>query len=212
VTARSAVFAAFSALAGCYSFTVAGRARTVSRHHLELFAAPGVSGIAVGDGADPNVRPRLSVGARYGVSDDVELDARAGDSGGSVATRVQLVRAPDGALGLDLLVAPGLQYTIPDKLALELPIVAGLALPNGDELIVAPRVADQFRFGVAGLGHPAQFTFVGASLGYAWQLRPHVALVPEVGVLENVYSEPGFSSFTSAGPALEAIVAVLWDR
>ena len=28
--------------------------------------------------------------------------------------------------------------------------------------------------------------------------------VPELGVLENVYSEPG--------PALEAIVAVLWDR
>jgi hypothetical protein len=212
VTARWFRALALFALAGCYSFTVAGRARTVARGHLELFAAPGASGIAVSDGADPNLRPRLSVGVRYGATDSLELDARAGDSGGSLATRVQLLRAPDGQLGLDLLVAPGLQYTIPDKLAIELPIVAGLALPNGDEVILAPRVADQFRFGVAGLGHPAQFTFVGASVGYAWQFRPHVALVPELGVLENVYSEPGFGSLTSAGPALEAIVAVLWDR
>ena len=80
-------------VAGCYSFTVACRARTVTRGHLELFAAPGVSGIAVVD-ADPNLRPRLSIGARYGVTDAVELDARVGDSGGSIATRVQLVRAP----------------------------------------------------------------------------------------------------------------------
>jgi hypothetical protein len=208
VTAR---IAALLTLGGCYSFTVAGRARTVARDHLELFAAPGASGIAVVD-ADPNLRPRLSVGIRYGLTDTLELDARAGDSGGSIGTRVQLVRAPSGHIGLDLLVAPGLQYTIPDKLAIELPIVAGLALPSGDEIIFAPRVADQFRFGVAGIGHPAQFTFVGASVGYAWQLRRCVALVPEVGVLENVYSEPGFGSLTSAGPALEAIVAVLWDR
>ena len=199
------------ALTGCYSFTVAGRARTVARHHLELFAAPGASGVAVLH-ASADLNARISVGGRYGVTDSVDVDARAGDSGATLGARIQLVRAPSDRIGLDLLVAPDVQYTLTDKLALELPIVGGLALPSGDEVIFAPRFADQFRFGVAGLGHPAQFAFVGASIGYAWQVRRCVALVPEVGVVENVYSEPGFGSLTSAGPALEAIVAVLWDR
>jgi hypothetical protein len=196
---------------GCYSFTTAGRARTVMRGELELFAAPGVSGIAVAN-ADPNVRPRASFGARYGATDRLELGARVGDSGGSIAARVQLVRAPQGSTGFDLLVAPGLQYTLTDKLAFELPVVAGLALPSGDEVIASARFADQLRFGVAGLGHPAQFAFVGASVGYARQVSRRVAIVPEVGVLANVYSEPGFGSLTSGGPALEAVVAILWDR
>jgi hypothetical protein len=196
------------ALTGCYSFTVAGRARTVDRGHLELFAAPGLSGIAVVH-ADTDINARITVGARYGASDSFELEARAGDSGAAIASRIQLVRAPRDRVAFELLVAPGLQYTLTNKLAFELPVVAGLALPSGDELVFAPRFVEQLELG---LGHPAQFAFAGASIGYAWQVRAHVAVMPELGVLENVYSTPGFASFTAGGLGLEATVALLWDR
>jgi len=198
------------ALTGCYSFTVAGRARTVDRGRLELFAAPGLSGIAVVHG-DDDINARISVGARYGATNSLELEARAGDSGASIATRIQLVRARRDRIAFELLVAPGVQYTLTNKLALELPLVAGLALPSGDELVFAPRFVEQLELGLAGLGHPAQFAFAGASIGYAWQMRAHVAVMPELGVLENIYSTPGFASFTAGGPALEATVALLWD-
>jgi hypothetical protein len=196
------------ALTGCYSFTVAGRARTVDRGHLELFAAPGLSGIAVAH-ADTDINARITVGARYGATESLDLSASAGDSGASIATRVQLVRAPRDRIAFELLVAPGLQYTLTNKLAFELPVVAGLALPNGDELVLAPRFVEQLELG---LGHPVQFVFAGASIGYAWQLRAHVAVMPELGVLGNIYSTPGYASFTAGGPGLEATVALLWDR
>jgi hypothetical protein len=117
-----------------------------------------------------------------------------------------------GAFQIEVLVAPGVAYTYPDKLSFELPILLGLALSGGHELILAPRVVEMLDFGEGDIGRPAQFVFVGGSVGFVWQLWSRVALVPELGLLANVYSEPGFSSFASAGPAVQVALGVLWDR
>jgi hypothetical protein len=200
-----------STISGCYPFTVVGRAHTVEAGHLELLAAPGASGIAVAD-ADQNLKPRIEVGARYGVSDRLDLGLRVGDSGALATARFQLLRAPSNGLGGEALIAPGIAYTFNDKLSFELPVLFGLTLHNGHELVLAPRVVEMLDFGEAGIGHPAQFVFVGGSVAFVWQVWSRVALVPELGVLVNVYSEPGFSTFTAAGPALQAALGVLWDR
>ena len=57
--------------------------------------------------------------------------------------------------------------TFPDKLALEAPVLVGLNLPGGHQLVLAPRVAWQLRVDVAGFSRPIHFLFVGASLGFA---------------------------------------------
>ena len=155
--------------------------------------------MAVPPAASSNLLPRIEVGARYGVSDRVDLGLRIGDSGATATTRVQLVRT-DGEVGFELLIAPGLQYVYSEDLFVELPVVMGLRLRGGHELLLAPRVAWQSSFVPSGLDHPAQYVFVGGSLGFAWQVTRRVALVPELGVLVNVYSEPGFASFTAPGP------------
>src|SRR5205814_230591 len=108
-------------LTGCYSSLVVGRARTVPRGRFEILAAPGVTGTAV-LGADPNVRPAIELGVRYGATERMDVGLRAGDAGVSAALRVQLVRAAR-APGLDVMLAPGLAYTFTDKLAVELPCV-----------------------------------------------------------------------------------------
>ncbi len=193
--------------AGCMSFTTLGRARTVERKRVELFAAPELRATATLDG-DPTVRPAGEIGVRYGVADRVDVGARVGESGGSVTTRVQLVRSASRRSGVDLLIAPGVAYTLTDKLALELPLAIGFNLPGENQIVLAPRAVYQMRFGVGGLDHPAQFVFVGLSAGFVWQLAKHVALAPEIAVLEGVYSEPGFTSFTQAGPALQGALGV----
>jgi len=189
-------------MTGCYSFTTLGRARTVDDGKLELIAAPGVTA-TLGAAGDPNVRPAIEVGARYGVASNVDVGARVSSSGATATTRVQLVRRAR----LEALVAPGIAYTLTDKLAFELPVVVGINVGD-DQIVFAPRVVYQLR---TGLPHPLQFVFVGGSVGYVWQLTARFALMPELGVLTAVFAEPGYGTFTEAGPALQAALTLLWD-
>lgn len=194
----------------CYSFNVLGRARTVGRGHAELTVAPGASGTGTLHG-DTNVRPSFELGARYGLSDRFDAGLRLGDSGALASLRAQLVRSPSEHHGFEMLLAPGLAYTVTDKLALELPVSLGLNLPGRHQIVLTPRAVYQLRFGVGDLDHPAQFVFVGATLGFVWQVTGKVALAPEVSALTSVYQEPGFVSYTQAGPALRAALGILWD-
>jgi hypothetical protein len=188
-----------------------GRAHTVAPGHLELLAAAGAGGVAVVNAA-PNVEPRFEVGARYGLADRADVGLSVEESGALANVRLQALRAPPGTLGVELLAAPGIAYTYPEKLSFELPILLGLSLKNGNEVVLAPRVVEMLDFGDGDIGHPAEFVFVGGSVEFVWQLWQRVALVPELGLLVNAYNEPGFSTFTSAGPALQAAIGVLWDR
>lgn len=206
----SVVAALLPFVSGCYAFTTLGRARTVERKRLEVLVATGATGTGTLAG-DPNIRPSFEIGARYGVTDALDLGVRVGDYGASLAARVQLHRSPSKSSGVDVLVAPGLAYTLEDKLAVELPLLVGFNFKGGHQLVLAPRVVYQMRFGVGDLDHPAQFWFAGASAGFVWQLTSHVALMPELGALVAFYSEPGFTSFTQAGPALQFALGLLWD-
>ncbi len=206
----SLVLALAPLLGGCYSFTTLGRARTVPKKHAEVLVATGFTGTATLEG-DSNIRPSFEIGARYGVSDALDVGVRVGDYGASLAGRVQLVRSPSENSGVDVLLAPGLAYTLEDKLALELPCLVGFNLKGGHQIVLAPRLVWQMRFGVGDLDRPAQFLFAGASVGFAARLSKHVSLIPELGMLVGFYSEPGFTSFTQAGPAMQGALGLLWD-
>ena len=187
---------------GCYSFTTLGRARTVDRGHLELLAAPGATG-TLGTAGDANLRPAIEIGGRYGIAEGADLGLRVSSAGATASARFQLVRAAR----VEVLAAPGIAYTPADKLALEIPLVLGIDL-GADQIVIAPSVVYQLR---TGLPRALQFVFVGASLGYVWQIARRIALMPELAVLANAYVERGYGTFASAGPAMQAAVAILWD-
>jgi hypothetical protein len=190
---------------GCYSFSTLGRARTVGKHHVQVFAAPEL--LLVPDGSTAAGRPVGEAGARVGVSDAVDVEGRVTTLGLTAAAHVQVHRGER----LDVLVAPGAQVTSPDKLALELPVLFGINFAHDNQLVLAPRLVYQMRFGVPGFDHPISFAFAGASVGFAWRLSRHFTFLPELAALGQIYADEGFSSNVVNTVGLQLSFGLLFD-
>jgi hypothetical protein len=186
-----------------------GRARIVEPEHVEVWAAPEALVIATSTGA--GIRPLGEVGLRYGLTSFVELDGRVGTFGASIGPRLQLLRSPSAARLVDIALAPALAFTWPDKLAEELPVLIGFNLPGRHQIVVSWRLATQQHYGVGGIPRPVNFVYMGGSLGFAWQIMQHFALMPEVAVLSQVYADPGFSSNVAGAFGIQWGIGVLWD-
>jgi len=197
---------ALTLLSGCYSFSNLGRARTLDQGRVEVWGAPEAIVVATDTGA--SVRPIGEVGVRYGITDDVEFDARITTLGVTVGPRLQLHRSPDPGSGFDVALAPSLAYTYPERLALELPLVVGLNLGE-HQLVLAPRVAYQVRLDVPNVPGPVSFVYVGGALGLALRLTPNLTLMPEVAMNTEVYADRGFSSNVSGGVGLQGSLGLL---
>jgi hypothetical protein len=196
-------------MSGCYSFSTLGRARIVEPHQIEIFGAPAALIQAVSNGAA--VRPGGDVGVRYGLDQRWELDGRITTLGATVGPRIQLLRSANPNSGFDLLIAPALAYTYPDKFALELPLLLGWNVGKGDQIVVAPRLVYQARFSDDGVSYPLSYAFAGGSVGFAWKVSRHFTLMPEVSFLTQLYSQPGFSSNLEGTLGIQASAGVLLD-
>jgi hypothetical protein len=194
------------ATTGCYSFTTLGRARTIGKGHIQAFAAP--EAMIVPGGGSVMVRPIGEIGARYGITDRLDAEARVTTFGFSGAAHVQLRRG--GLYGIDLMLAPGFAFTSPDKLTFEVPFVFGLNLPKDNQIVVAPRAAYQIRF-ANGFGRPINFLFAGLSVGFAWRLSKAFTLLPEFAFLKQTYSEPGFESSVAGTVGIQGALGILVD-
>ncbi len=129
---------------------------------------------------------------RYGLTDRVELGAKIWVLGAMADAKVQILRAPEDKLGIDVAVVPGLGYAgfalatggstaTSHTLSLYLPLIVGLNLPGGSELYVSPRVVEQVMFtGGAVAGPPADFIYLGGSIGFSWKVARALRLVPEI--------------------------------
>jgi len=205
---RIGILACLLFTTGCYSFTTLSRAHTVGKGHVEVFAAP--EAIVVPAAKDVSIRPVGEVGARVGVTSDLDLEGRVTTLGGALAAHVQLRRDPT-KWGVDAMLSPGVQFTTPDKLAFELPLVLGVDVGHDDQIVVAPRFAYQLRFGVPGFSHPIGFAFAGGSLGFAWRLAKHFTLMPEASFLAQIYAQPGFASNVAGTVGTELALGALFD-
>ncbi|HUJ61571.1 MAG TPA: hypothetical protein VLX92_23865, partial [Kofleriaceae bacterium] len=203
------------ALAGCYSFPTMGRARTVPARRVELWGAPEVYVVATpaveGREAGASSRPLAEGGLRYGASDAVELDAHVGTFGVSAGAKLQLERSADAQGGVDIAFAPALELTLPDKPAIELPVLVGWNFHGGHQLVASLRVVYQQHWGVGGQADPVSFAYAGGSIGFAWQITRRLALFPEIAALTQIYAQPGFTSSLPDAIGLEAGVGVLFD-
>jgi hypothetical protein len=190
----------------CYSFTTLGRAHTIGKGHVEAFAAPEALVVPAPGGVA--ARPVGEIGARIGVTDNVDLEGRVTSLGGSFATHVQLRRDREPG-SWEAMLAPGVAYTAPDKLAFELPIVLGVNVDKrDDQLVIAPRIAYQLRFGSPQV---TSYFFAGLSLGFAWRVVRHVSLMPEASLLTQLYSPPGYTSNVASTAAFQLAAAILVD-
>jgi hypothetical protein len=149
-------------------------------------------------------------GLRYGATHDVELGARVTTAGLTLGTRVQLERSPDPRSGVDVLIAPALAYTVQDKLALELPLLVGIDLGE-HQLVIAPRIVYQMHLGVPFAQGPVSFLYAGASIGIAIRLDDHVALMPEIAALAQLYADAGYGSNLLDAVGLQGSIGLLVD-
>jgi hypothetical protein len=206
-------------MTGCYSFTTIGRAHTIGKGHVEAFAAPEALIVPAPGGVA--VRPVGEIGARVGITKDVDLEGRVTSLGGSFATHIQLRRDHEAG-SWEAMLAPGIAYTSPDKLAFEIPVLFGVnvALPwrrpafggsgdkRDDQLVIAPRLAYQLRFGSPQV---TSYFFAGLSVGFAWRIVRHFTFMPEAALLTQLYSPPGYTSNTASTAAFQLSAAMLFD-
>jgi len=191
---------------GCYSFTTLGRARTIGKGRVQAFAAP--EAMIVPGGGSVMVRPIGEIGARYGITDRFDIEARVTTFGGNGSAHVQLRRG--GLYGIDIMLAPGFAFTSPDKLSFELPFVFGLNLPHDNQIVVAPRAVHQMRF-ANGFSRPIHYLFAGLSIGFAWRLTKALTLLPEFAFLKQTYAEPGFASSVVGSVGIQGALGILVD-
>ena len=96
-------------LTGCYSFSTIGRAHTIGKGHVEAFAAPEALVVPAPGGVA--VRPVGEIGARVGLTKDVDLEGRVTSLGGSFATHIQIRRDREPG-SWEAMLAPGLAYQL----------------------------------------------------------------------------------------------------
>lgn len=192
-------------LEGCYSFTTLGRARTIGRHKIQVFAAPEALITPTGGGS---VRPAAEAGVRYGLTDRLDAEARLTTFGGNLAAHIQLRKG--AVYGVDVMASPGIAFTSPDKLSFEVPIAFGLNFPNDNQLVLAPRFVHQLRWNV-GLSRPINYLFTGLSIGFAWRISKKLTLFPEFAFLRQTFGEPGFTSSVNQTVGVQGAAGVLFD-
>jgi hypothetical protein len=219
VSARLAgpALAALLLLAGCPSLTVMGPARTVPKGDVHGFFALGayrttlVSTTSSGTERTVLDLPLFEFGARFGVTEQVDLGLRGGFGFAAVVPRFQLLRSASPDSGIDLLLETSLGLSGLARSSKDtgsqggfggLALALGINLGHGHQLVLAPRATY--------LSEKSQGSvmLLGGSLGLPLRVagtdeRPWY-LVPECGSA-NVSGQP--QDFK--GPLLQCALGLL---
>lgn len=176
----------------CASMGTFQRAETLGRGNVE-FAAEAFAW-ALSAPERTAVAPVLGVAARFGVSDGVDLGAHVWSSaGGQVEAKFALTprTAPVRAS-----LAPGAGGAANGSFFAHLPVLIGIPVSSGNELVFAPKVSFWGAINRGGLVHVVT---AGGSLGLVVPIAAHVSVVPEATAMVAVHggyagvSEPGAS-------------------
>ena len=173
-------------LSGCAS---TGMARTLDPGHFQFSVSPSaqmsVGSSSVGSGVPA---PQLELGARYGITERLDVGARVYFPGAEADVRFALLRAPSLQSGVDVTLAPSVNYLVlstDTPWLVSLPLLVGLN-SNGRQLTLGPRVS-YMPPSVGSLFPEEEETgnrfFVGASVGYAVPLNASVRFITELAVL-----------------------------
>jgi hypothetical protein len=216
-------------LAGCPSFSTMGTARTLPVGKTQFVVAPQAAytkewSIAGLDRRSDVLFPQFELGIHHGVTEDVEVGAKAWILGFEVDTKVQLLRSPSDRSGIDLAIDPGIGYlgftqaqslsstsltASQNSLSLYLPLLVGFNLGDGSQLVLGPKLIDQVILPSSDTG-AGNVLWGGASFGYAWRIG-NFQLLPEVTVVYpmSVVQKTG-ATFNFSGIAAQAGVGLLF--
>lgn len=192
------VVVAAASLLGCPSASTLSSARTLDRGRVQAFGGFSAYGLRGGDGSLIAI-PQGELGARYGVTDRVEVGARAWFIGAAVDSKLALLRPESPESGWNVSVDPGLGYqgnwalygSLVDSnasgtsvMSVSLPLLVGRRFAGAHELTFALRGLDQLMLGTrSGRLDVSHLLWVGGTVGASFRVGPSVRLGPEVGVI-----------------------------
>lgn len=181
---------------GCATMSTIGTAETLNHKQLQVFAAPEVS-LSGPRGNSPKVPlPEMSVGARYGVTDRVEVGLKASALPfGQTLTTASIegggkLQLPKPHPRIDVAVAASAGYRFArvsgadyEIISASLPLYVGYDLGERFQVVLGPRIGDQLWLSAG--AHPVHLPFAGSSLGLVWRVNDRLTIVPEVTVLRT---------------------------
>jgi hypothetical protein len=186
------------ALSGCASYGTMTTARTVAPGRSEVTTSLELDGIGIVETPVRVPLPSLTVDVHRGLRDDLDAGAKIsilplgealsglGAEGqlrwrfaGGEDSRFEVAVAPSA--GWRSVESSGARW---DAAHAVLPVVVGVNLGRRrHQLYLSPKVGWQ-RWWSAG-SMPVDVPFAGTGIGFAWRVRSHVTLLPEISVLRT---------------------------
>lgn len=209
-----AAAAALALLAGCPSFSTMGTARTIPKGTTQFHVALGGQQLRDWSISDSGTLetitfPAFELGVSHAVSESVEVGGKVWFLGAEVNSKFQLERSTSPDSGVDLALAPALSFyplsgensagesTTGGLAFVHLPLLIGLNLGGGSQLVLGPRLSDTIVWGSAGgSSETANIFWLGGSLGVAWRLGDTFLLMPEISANYPVAVSRGISTTT----------------
>lgn len=201
---------------GCASITAVQTADTVGRGNLQWGIEMGLQGTTPRDGEQGSAWPRIDVGARYGVTERVDVSARFGQSVLELGVKALLTPVDHprlafsaGATAGGLVMLDNSTNTQFGALSAAIPLLLGVKL-GAHQLVVGARA----QYLGAMVLVPTHSLLVGGSLGFALRVSPNFIMMPEVGVTMPVLPRvptnlPRFVRAYANGPLFQLTIGLL---
>jgi hypothetical protein len=196
-----AAAAAAVLLAGCPSFSTMGTARTIPKGSNQFHVGMGGQQLRDWSITDTGTLetitiPAFEVGVSHGVSDSVEVGGKVWFLGAEFNSKFQLHRSEAPTSGVDLALGPALSFyplsgennagqsTSGGLVFVHLPLLLGVNVGGGSQLVITPRLSSTFAWSSASGGGStsANVLWAGGSLGLALKLGDSFRLLPEISI------------------------------
>jgi hypothetical protein len=161
------------------------------------------------------------VSARYGLFDTLDVGIRFGPAAFEAQVKWQLTPREEGRVIVSVAPLAGLDFVDNGGVSLRfynfaLPVLIGIPLPRGHQLILAPRVHDYaYYVGAGNLGGLINNFGVGLAAGVGFHLK-RWWLIPELGVLQPVLvtasrmDGPSGAQWRAPSTTLQVNFSVIW--
>lgn len=200
-----------AALVGCATIGTAQTASTLGKGRVQVGLEPAITGLVAETGL---AYPRVDLAVRYGVADGVDVGGKIGSVGLEFGGKFRLTRpeaeeevrrvvvsvAP--TLGGALIGVPGVNF---GSIYAQVPVLVGIPVGAGDELVLGPKIHDWYAFGdVSVASGGANLLSVGTTVGYAARMGERFRILPEIAVLVPVHGRVDAVAFgQKAGTGVE---------
>jgi hypothetical protein len=195
-------------------------ARTAGQGKFEMTFGIGAQtiapfGLPIGGGM-----PQTEIAARYGVLENLDIGGRAWITGVAADVKVNVLKTDFLLLTLDPS-ATWMGFSIggtgpagtnasfgANTFFFQLPILFGIPIGGGSEIVLAPKLVDWLgnASGFAGVnnvgvGDTAWATVLlgGGSIGVKFMLNPNFGLLPELAIVQPLWGSAGLSSSSTGG-------------